>query len=49
MRVKDARKVEIFRPLLRNGVDKANIDRSETKKKKRKSHRTHTSPVEIFT
>lgn len=42
-------KVDIFKWLLRNGVNIANIDGSEAKRKKKgKSQGTHASRVEIF-
>lgn len=42
-------KVDIFKWLLRSGVNIANIDGSEAKRKKRrKSQETHASRVEIF-
>lgn len=42
-------KEDIFKRLLRNKVNKENIDRSRTKRKQwGKSHGTHSSKIEIF-
>lgn len=41
--------VEILKWLLRNKVNKANIDRGKIKRKQKKeNHRTHPSRIEIF-